>query len=78
MADGDISTSAEAQSLAGVRTVDPLEHRAQIAKRLVKLHARLNARQGRGNHAYKENCEAIKAEITRLEKLAEVHKDLDL
>lgn len=46
-----------------------LENLSGIGQRLVALRAKLKAREGKKE--FKENCKAIRAEIERLEALAE-------
>lgn len=43
----------------------PLEHIHGVPQRIADLKAKLEAREGKSE--YKENCEAIRAEIDRLE-----------
>lgn len=49
-----------------------LEHIHGIPNRIASLKAKLKARTGKAE--YKENCEAIKAEIARLENVS-VNRD---
>lgn len=52
--------------------IDPLDHRANIARQLIKLRAKLHARKGQKHFA--ASCVAIQAEIDRLESLAKAHE----
>lgn len=51
--------------------IDPLDHRANVGKRLVELRGKLSAREG--NAIYKKNCDELRSEITRLETLMRAH-----